>query len=266
MGVWGGAIPRAVVAVAAAVLLATASFAQDASPDAELLVGLEDVGEHWVDELPDPEKNDPWEGTNRQVFRFNEVFMGSVVEPVGSGAGRILPEGLRRAFGNFFSNLSQPVVFVNDLLQLSPRRAFASGGRFLFNSTFGMLGLFDAAERVGIPDHESDFGQTLGVYGVPSGPYLILPFLGPSTVRDGFGTFVDFLFRPDLWLLGIGPALAFFGGDVWFTFDMERGRLAALRATSVDFYAALRGAYLMDRGAGVELRRRELARDPERER
>ena len=137
-----------------------------------------------------------------------------------------------------------------------------SGGRFIFNTTFGMLGLFDAAERLGVPRHESDFGQTLGVYRVSSGPYMVLPLLGPTTARDSVGTLVDFAFRPDLWLLGLGPALALFGGDVWFTYDVEKERLEALRQTSVDFYSALRGAYLMDRLAMVEARRQQLARTP----
>lgn len=253
---------RPLLVLVVLVLLAPAVPA-GAQPAEDPLAGLDDIDVSEVgfdDELFDPEEKDPNERFNRATFQFNEAFYAVLIDPVGSGARGVIPTPVRRCFGNFFSNLSEPVIFVNDLLQLSPRNAMRSGGRFIFNTTFGMLGLFDAAERLGISRHESDFGQTLGIYRVASGPYVVLPLLGPSTARDTVGTVVDFAFRPDLWLLGVGPALALFGGDAWFTYDVERERLEALRETSVDFYSALRGAYLMDRVAAVEARREELGR------
>jgi phospholipid-binding lipoprotein MlaA len=219
----------------------------------------------WLDEEAgaDPAERDPLEAWNRQVFGFNEGFLGWVVDPVGGGLLHVVPEAGRRAVDRFFTNLGEPVTFVNDLLQLAPRHAGRSGARFVINTTLGLAGLFDTASRLGIEEHHSDFGQTLGVWCVRTGPYFVLPLIGPSTARDSIGTVFDFALRPDFWLLGLGPALLLYGGDQFVTYDVERERLAALRGTSVDFYAALRGAYLMDRDAFVAMRRRELGRGGE---
>jgi phospholipid-binding lipoprotein MlaA len=152
----------------------------------------------------------------------------------------------------FFSNLSEPVTFVNDLLQLEPVRAGTTGARFLLNSTAGVAGVFDPATAWGIEGHTSDFGETLAVYRVGSGPYFVIPVMGPSTVRDAFGEVVDAALRPDTWLLSPGARLAISASDGLVTYEIERQRLDALRDTSVDFYAALRSAYLMDRDARIQ--------------
>lgn len=224
----------------------------------ELLEDLEDDG--WVEDMADPADRDPFEGVNRSIFAFNEGFIGYVLDPVARGYAVVAPAPVRQGIHNFFRNVNAPVVFINDLVQLSPRNAGRTAFRFVFNSTFGILGLVDAGKIVGVSGHHSDFGQTLAVYRVASGPYIVIPFIGPSTLRDGLGELIDFLLRIDTWTLAVGPGLVLYGGDQFTIYDIERERLDALRQTSVDFYAALRGAYLLDREALIRLRREQLGR------
>ncbi len=153
----------------------------------------------------------------------------------------------------FFVNLGEPVTLVNDLLQLRPLHAGSTGARFVINSTAGVGGLFDPAAAWGIERHTSDFGGTLAVYRIGSGPYLVIPLMGPSTARDAVGQLVDGILRPDTWLLGTGPRLMVAASGGFTTYEIKRERLEALRDTSVDFYAALRSAYLLDRDARVQL-------------
>ena len=123
----------------------------------------------------------------------------------------------------------------------------------VINTTAGVGGLFDPAAAWGIEQHTSGFGGTLAVYRVPSGPYLVMPIMGPSTARDAFGGLIDGVMRPDTWLLAATPRLIMAAGSGFTTYDIERERLDALRTTSVDFYAALRSAYLLDRDARIEM-------------
>ncbi len=132
-------------------------------------------------------ERDPWKGFNRAVYKFNDRFDDWFMEPAARGYRRVMPTPLRLGVGNFFRNLFEPTTVVNALLQGKVRQALSDTGRFLINSTVGVLGLFDVASKVGVERHEEDFGQTLAVWGVGSGPYLVLPFLGPSSVRDAFG-------------------------------------------------------------------------------
>lgn len=134
---------------------------------------------------------DPWEGFNRVVFRFNDRVDRYALKPVAKGYRKVTPRPVRTGITNFFRNLKMPVVMLNDLLQGKPRAAGQDLSRFLVNSTLGFVGLVDASTVLGIPRNDEDFGQTLAVWGVPNGPYLVLPFLGPSTVRDGAGFGVD---------------------------------------------------------------------------
>lgn len=141
--------------------------------------------------------HDPLESMNRAVFDFNEVLDDKVVEPVARGYKAIVPEPVVMVIGNFFSNLNDVVVTANALLQLNLPDATASGTRVLINTTFGMLGMIDIASDISnasdinLNKRNEDFGQTLGFYGVSTGPYLVLPFMGPSTVRDVVGIGVD---------------------------------------------------------------------------
>lgn len=135
--------------------------------------------------------NDPYEGFNRQMFAFNAGVDKYALGPAASAYETVTPKFARDRVGNFLSNLGAPVTLANDVLQAAPTRAGTTASRFAINSTLGVLGLWDVAQYMGIDSHREDFGQTLGVWGVDSGPYLILPLFGPSTTRDLFGTVVD---------------------------------------------------------------------------
>jgi len=134
---------------------------------------------------------DPLEPLNRAVFGFNDVTDKAVLTPVAKAYRAAIPGFLRRGVSNFFSNLEDVWISVNDVLQGKFQAGSEDFTRVIFNSTFGIAGIFDFASEVGLPKHNEDFGQTLGSWGITSGPYLVLPFFGPSTFRDGFGLLVD---------------------------------------------------------------------------
>lgn len=140
--------------------------------------------------------NDPWRDTNERIFAFNDFFDQLLVRPVANTYTIILPRFARQGIGNFFSNLNDINVFVNDLLQLKFDAALSDSGRFFINSTIGVVGFVDVASGMGLRKNEEDFGQTLGVWGVGSGPYVVLPVFGSSNVRDSFGLVLDTLFNP----------------------------------------------------------------------
>lgn len=139
---------------------------------------------------------DPWEKFNRGIFRFNDTADRYVLKPVAKGYQAITPEIVRIGITNFFSNLRSPLVVMNDLLQGKVKQAGGDTVRFVVNSTVGVVGLVDVAVRLNLPLHDEDFGQTLGVWGVPSGPYFVMPFFGPSSVRDASGFVVDAAANP----------------------------------------------------------------------
>lgn len=136
---------------------------------------------------------DPWQGFNRSVFSFNETMDEYIAKPVAQGYQTITPQFIDTGITNFFSNLEDVLIIVNDIFQLKPIQALSDTGRFLINSTFGLLGFFDVASHIGLPKHNEDLGQTLGYWGVGAGPYVMLPFLGPSNLRDSFGLAGDTL-------------------------------------------------------------------------
>ncbi|HLP97839.1 MAG TPA: VacJ family lipoprotein [Sideroxyarcus sp.] len=135
------------------------------------------------------QQKDPFETFNRSVYSFNDSLDRAVVKPVAQGYAKVMPSPAKTMVNNFFSNLDDVVVTANDLLQFKFKQAASDGCRVLFNSTFGVFGLINIAHR--LPKHDEDFGQTLGYWGVPSGPYLMLPALGPSSIRDGGGLYAD---------------------------------------------------------------------------
>ena len=141
-------------------------------------------------------ENDPWEGFNRSVFNFNEAVDQAVLKPVAKGYRFVMPDVAEQGVSNFFGNLSDVVTFVNNLLQFKPVEATQDLSRVLINTTIGIGGLFDVASAMNIPKHDEDFGQTLGAWGVDSGPYLVLPLLGPSSLRDGIGRIPDSYIDP----------------------------------------------------------------------
>ncbi|TAN76905.1 MAG: VacJ family lipoprotein [Gallionella sp.] len=133
--------------------------------------------------------SDPLEPFNRGVYQFNDTVDKAITKPVAQGYNAVMPVPGKIMVSNFFSNLDDFIVAVNDLLQFKFSQAASDGSRFLFNSTFGVFGLFDVASR--LEKHNEDFGQTLGHWGVGNGPYIVLPILGPSTLRDGAGLYAD---------------------------------------------------------------------------
>ena len=134
---------------------------------------------------------DPWEGMNRGIYRFNAGFDRYVFLPVVGAYTTIMPDFAEDGVTNFFSNISDITHLINSALQLKPKATVDSAGRLLINTTVGILGLFDVATKWGIYEHEEDFGQTLGHYGVGNGPYIVLPILGPSNLRDTAGLATD---------------------------------------------------------------------------
>lgn len=134
---------------------------------------------------------DPLEPLNRAIFGFNETVDKAVTKPVAKAYKAVVPDPIEMMVRNFFSNLGDVVTVVNDLLQFKLVQAISDTGRVVVNSTVGFLGVADVASAIGLAKHDEDFGQTLGYWGIGSGPYLVLPFLGPSTVRDTVGLAAD---------------------------------------------------------------------------
>jgi phospholipid-binding lipoprotein MlaA len=151
-----------------------------------LLAGLQGGCATQQAALSDPER-DPWEGYNRKVHAFNSSLDRAVFRPVAKGYDVVMPDAPQRGVRNFFRNLNYPVTLVNSLLQGKMERAFTSTGRFMMNSSIGLLGFFDVATKVGIPQYDEDFGQTLAAWGWKDSRYLVMPLLGPYTLRDVFG-------------------------------------------------------------------------------
>ncbi|HET8707192.1 MAG TPA: VacJ family lipoprotein, partial [Pseudomonadales bacterium] len=135
--------------------------------------------------------SDPLEFINRPIFTFNDWMDRLLFKPVAKGYDYVMPGFAKTGVSNFMSNLGELNVILNDVLQLKGTQAASDSGRFLLNSTVGIFGLIDVGTRIGLDKHDEDFGQTLGYWGVPTGPYLMLPFLGPSDLRDAPGKGVD---------------------------------------------------------------------------
>lgn len=212
-----------------------------------------DEDEDWLlaDEYADPAERDPLEPTNRAVFGFNELMYQWILDPVTDTYQFLTPRAVRRSLGRFFDNLGEPATLVNELLQLNPKRAGITSARFVVNTTVGVAGLFDPATRIGLDGNDTDFGETLGVYGIGAGWYLVVPVMGPSTVRDLVGSVVDGMLHPQMYLLATPQVLLLAGGGGLSEYDAQQPQLEAMRAASVDFYAAMRSAYLMHREAGI---------------
>ena len=196
----------------------------------------------------EPSPRDPWESFNRSVFEFNEGLDKYLLKPVVSAYRFILPQIVRDGIYNFFSNYSDIYTALQNLLQGKPDLAFNDLMRVAVNTIFGLGGLMDVATPGGLPKHKEDWGQTFGVWGVPSGPYLVLPFFGPSTIRDTFGTAADletdYLFKyiPDVGLRNSITGLRVINARNTF---YEAGDL--LDGAALDKYSFIRDAYLQRR-------------------
>ncbi len=198
---------------------------------------------------PTPEQianNDPYEATNRQTMVFNGKIDRYVVIPTVGVYFLLVPEGGRRGVHNFLGNLSLPTIFVNDLLQGEVKRAGQSAARLVINTGFGFGGFFDPARKMGIPGHGEDFGQTLSVWGAGEGPYLILPFFGPSNPRDTSGLVTDALIDPTNFIR-FKQHLWWAGTREYFTYLDLRGQtyqtIQGVQRSSVDYYSSLRSLY-----------------------
>lgn len=190
------------------------------------------------------------EAQNRAVHQFNLSLDRALVGPASDGYGSVVPEPVRRGVGNFASNLSQPSYIVNNLLQVRVGQASHNTLRFLVNSTIGLGGLFDPATALGLEERETDFGETLHVWGVPEGDFVMLPVFGPSTTRDTVGTVVDIALNPVRhavpadsrpYVTGVGFLARF--GDRYESRDV----FDSVLYESSDSYAQLRSLYLQNR-------------------
>ena len=206
---------------------------------------------------------DPWEGMNRATFRFNDKLDRAVLKPVAKGYRKITPHVVQVGVSNFLNNVSYPTVMVNDLLQGRFTPLVRDTGRLLINTTVGIGGLFDPATPMGFEKNDRDFGQTLGVWGVKTGPYLVIPLLGPSDVRDGVGRVGDVFSDPrtyirnpywsyGLWALGVVDTRS-------HLLDVE----GALQGT-YDPYAFVRNAYLQNRAYKVRGSNSQAEEDEEK--
>ena len=215
------------------------------------------------DDLPDEAvSRDPFEGLNRDVFSLNRSIDHWVFNPITRGYQLVVPTPGRRAIYRAFKNLDSPVILANHMLQFRVVAAATTATRFVINSSLGVGGLFDpAADWFHAYRIEGDFGQTLARYGSPSGPYLMLPLFGPSTVRDVCGDVVDIMADPLSYILGPYQwwTLLLGGGEGLSARDAHIDDLNQLEAGSLDFYAALRSAYLQSRDAMVREARESAA-------
>lgn len=198
-----------------------------------------------------PDSRDPWEGYNRSITEFNDAVDGAVVRPVATAYKAVVPQPVRTGVGNFFGNLGDVWSFANNVLQAKPAGALHSFWRVVVNTTMGLGGVLDPATEMRLERHREDFGQTLGRWGVGSGPYLVLPILGPSTLRDTLALPVDTQGHP-LAFVGDVPVR----NTLYVTRLVDtRARLLQagdlLNAAALDAYSFTRDAYLQRRQSEV---------------
>jgi phospholipid-binding lipoprotein MlaA len=190
---------------------------------------------------------DPFESMNRSIYKFNDALDRAVLKPVAKGYEVVVPKVGRTMVSNFFSHLDDVVVTVNDVLQLKLRQAVSDFGRVFINTTIGVLGLIDAASATGYEKHNEDFGQTLGYWGIGTGPFLMLPLLGPSNFRDGIGLYIDSVYSPVGFYKNVRVRNQSY---ILKGISIRAGLLDSeniLDTAQVDPYAFLRDAYLQRR-------------------
>ena len=196
---------------------------------------------------------DPLRRYNRAMTTFNDRFYLWIMEPTASGYAKVMPEPVRSSIQRFFKNLGYPVRLVNNTLQLKGGAALEETSRFLINSTMGIAGLFDpATSHFGLEARNEDFGQTLGHYGLGGGFHVVLPFFGPSNVRDSFGILVDGFLDPVYYIEGVYPGLAIKGVEGLNYASLHLGEYERLTADAIDLYIFLRNAYEQNREKQIE--------------
>jgi phospholipid-binding lipoprotein MlaA len=206
-------------------------------------------GPHPTDSMQPPAEHDPLENVNRKIFWFNDKVDTYVLVPVATGWDKVLPDRVQHSVSNFFQNLRFPIVAVNDLLQGKPVATAKDVGRFGVNTTVGVLGFFDPASGWGLEKHVEDFGQTLGKWGLPPGPYLVLPLFGPSNFRDATGLGVDYalsvtpFFVDEVYLVGAQAI------DTVNERSLVLEQVRNIKESAFDYYVFVRNAYAQRRKA-----------------
>jgi phospholipid-binding lipoprotein MlaA len=199
---------------------------------------------------------DPFEPFNRKMFWINEKLDHNAALPAAVFYRSTVPGGIRDGVHNLLSNIGMPITFANDILQAQFSRAGRAAERFCVNTTVGVLGVMDPASRMGLPMQQEDFGQTLGVYGVPAGPYVVLPLLGASLPRDAVGRiFVDHYFSPLSYIDYSGRYYVSLGARIFSTVDGRARKIEEIRdieRDSVDQYTGMRDAYIKRRQEQVD--------------
>ncbi|VAX11936.1 Outer-membrane-phospholipid-binding lipoprotein MlaA [hydrothermal vent metagenome] len=194
-----------------------------------------------------PDEHDPFESYNRAIYEFNTTVDKAAIRPVAQAYTDYTPNFIQGGVSNFFSNLSDVIVLLNDLLQFKLEQAGSDFYRIAVNSTLGVFGLFDPASHVGLSKHKEDFGQTLATWGVPSGPYFVIPFIGPSTIRGTAGLTVDIYTHPLFYYHDSSTAWGLAGLAY---IDQRAELLGASRVldqAALDPYIFMREAYLQHR-------------------
>jgi phospholipid-binding lipoprotein MlaA len=220
-----------------------AEFAQALSSD------LSSDEEEFEDEIPE---YDPWEPFNRKMFAFNQQVDRFVFKPVARVWNFVVPELAQQSLANAFDNIAMPRRLINHLLQLRAERAGRELARFFLNISMGVGGFFDVATELGIPRSDADTGQTLGRYGVGPGPYLVLPFLPPLTVRDGFGFAADAAMQPLSYVAPFEASVGMRGGQIVNDRSLNLENFEQLERMTFDLYSAVRNAYLQRRQRMIE--------------
>ncbi len=197
---------------------------------------------------------DPWEKFNRSMYAVNDVLDRFILAPAAIAYAVVTPKPLRRGIANALDNANSPVVIANDVLQLKFKRAGVAFARLAVNSTVGLGGFLDVGSRIGLKEHTEDFGQTLGHWGVSTGPYVFLPLLGPTTVRDGVGAGVDVVMTPFAWTEFGGFKVLRWSRAGLTALDARAEALrplAELRRTSADPYVTIRTFYALARKSAI---------------
>lgn len=235
---------RLVVSVIMIFMMTGGSIAQALAAEKKHPYAYEELDE--VEEI-----KDPLEPLNRKIYGFNKAVDNIIFKPVAKTYQKVVPHWGKERIGTFLRTLATPITFFNSLLQGDIDHAFTAFWRFTLNATFGLGGVFDFADLAGLKDRKEDFGQTLGTYGIPGGPYLVLPLVGPSNPRDAFGKIADSLMDPFNHLLEDEAIIARHATEavhhraqaLKFTDDIEK--------VSLDGYATIRSLYLQNRQSAI---------------
>lgn len=240
--------------LAAAITAAPLTAYAQISDTGDAATFAEDIRRGEVVTEADADK-DPWEGFNRKMFAIHNVVDETLLVPLAKLYRGTTHKKQRKGIRNLLANAKTPIVLINDLLQGEFKRAGETASRFAINTTIGFGGMGDPAGRMGIPRHSEDFGQTLAVWGAPQGPYLFLPFFGPSSLRAGFGAAVDTSMDPVFWLRTDPAQYTRFsraGATALSVREPLIEPLEDIKTNSLDYYASFRSFYL-------QARKREIA-------